>query len=230
MDDVYGRELVRSVREGKKFEGTNIVKCVHLSCYAASVIFTNDSSMLDEQSFDRGLLFNIFAALLEDKDFSLEITINAPSSYAVQDAIDYDKLGNSALEESPEAVFLGSYGNIQELIEKDPIFQRAYRTKQFRFMVTEKALPYAIFNVQYKAGYEEYDYVKIDLYSVGILSSLERRSMFVFADKDMENYSFFVEEYKKIRDVRKSKELINKYHDEWIEKWKNLKEQIYFEK
>lgn len=222
----FGQDFVRCVREGRKYTGKNHIKSIHMSCYAASIIFSHELDMIDEQAFDRGLMFNIFAQLLEDEDFFLEIVINAPGSFAVQEAISNNKLGNSALEDHPEAIFLSSYCNIHRLITEDPVFKKAYQNKRFRFMVTENSLMYALFQVTYKKGYEEYDHIKIDLYSEGLVSSMERRCMIIFRENDPDNFSFFVERYNHIRNAKESRRLMKGHHLEWVEEWAKLQEEM----
>lgn len=226
LDDRFGKDLVDSVRFGKEFTGVQRVRSVHMSCYAASILFSNSADMVDDQAFDRGMMFNIFAQLLKDEEFSLEIVINAPNCLSVKDAIENKKLGNSALEAYPEAIFLSSYCNIQRLISEDPIFKKAYQTKRFRFMVTEAVLPYALFHTTYKDEFSSYDHIKVDLYSENLLSNMERRCMIIFKEDDLENYSFFTQRYKSVRNVKKSKELIHAHHDEWVAQWDELREEM----
>ena len=162
----------------------------------------------------------------EDEEFSLEIVINAPGSVGMQDAIDHKKLGNSALEAYPEAIFLSSYCNIQRLIREDPVFGKAYREKRFRFMVTESVLPYALFQMEYKPGFEAYSHMKVDLYSEGLVSNMDRRCMMIFKETDPENYSFFVERYKCVRNVRESRRLIAENHERWLQEWADMQEEM----
>ncbi len=226
LEHRFGAELVRCVRNGEPFTGKSQVRFVHMSCYAANVIFSPGIEMVDEQAFDRGLLFNILAELLKDEEFSLEIIITAPGCYTAQDAIDYEKLGNRALEAYPEACFLSSYCNIDRLIHEDPIFQNAYKNKRFRFLVTDSGLSYALFHIAYKPNYESYDHIKIDLYSEGLQSSVERRSMLLFKEDNWENYQYFVDRYTYIRNVRKSKKLISENHKQWMTDWHNLLDEM----
>lgn len=219
----FGKELIDAVENGVEYTGEQRIKHISMSCYAASIIFTPQRDMVDDQAYDRGLMFNIFAELLKDPEFSLEMVINAPSSCAVQDSIDNEKLGNSALESRPEAVFLGSYASVRALSETDPVFVKAKAETRFRFMVTDSVLPYALFQIVYKDKWKQYNHIKIDLYSEKISSSTERRSMIIFEDEDRENYNFFAERYRYIRNARKSAQLISQYNEEWLEKWEKIK-------
>lgn len=225
LENRFGRELIEAVKSGNEFTGEQKIKQIRMSCYAASIIFTPQRDMLDHYAYDRGLLFNIFAQLLRDPDFSLEIIINAPSSCAVNDAVDNMKLGNSSLESCPEAVFYGSYAGVTALKEHDSIFAQAVKEKRFRFMVTENVLSYALFQIIYKDAWKEYNHIKVDLYSEGINSSMERRCMIIFEESDKDNYSFFEARYNYIRNVRKSKNLIAAHNDEWLAEWEEIKDE-----
>lgn len=226
LADRFGPELVHSIQQNQEFTGQNRIRFIHMSCYAASIIFSPQQDMVDERAFDLGLMFNIFAKMLQDPEFSLELVINAPGSFAMQDAIDREKLGNSALEAYQEAIFLSSYSNIHRLIQEEPSFAQAYKEKRFRFMVTENVLPYALFQVEYKPGFEEYSHVKVDLYSEGLTSNMDRRCMMIFKQDDPDNYSFFVRCYEYTRNVRESKALMKAHHAQWLAQWEELKEEL----
>ncbi len=222
LENRFGKELIECVKQNKEFTGEQRIRTIRMSCYAASIIFTPQREMVDLQAYDRGLMFNIFATLLKDPDFSLEVIINAPDCRSVADAIEYEKLGNSALDDRPEAVFLGSYAGIKTLVETDQIFKEAERSRRFRFMVTNSVLPYALFQIVYKDSWKEYNHIKVDLYSEGILSSMDRRSMLIFESVDKENYDFFVERYNYIRKPRQSRAIIEQNSDKWLRMWEEL--------
>lgn len=222
----FGMDRVRCIQDGKPYHGENHIHFVHLSCYAAGIIFTPTKNMVDEQAYDRGLMFNILANLLDDEEFSLEVVINAPGCWATTDAISNQRLGNSALEAYPEAIYLSSYCTIQQLIREDPIFRKAYQERRFRFMVTEKAMPYSLFQIEYKPGYEEYNHIKVDIYSEGIISNMDRRCMVIFQKDDPDNYSFFQKRYQYFRNVKESRALIAANHDRWMHEWDQLKEEM----
>lgn len=225
LENRFGKEFIECVKAGKVFDGEQRIKYIRMSCYAASVIFTPHLDMLDHQAYDHGMMFNIFAQLLRDPDFSLEIVTNAPSSCAVADAVKYEKLGNSSLEACPEAVFFGSYAGVTNLIKTDEVFAAAVKEKRFRFMVTENVPPYALFQIVYKDKWRGYNHIKVDLYSEGLDSSMNRRSMIIFETDDPENYNFFVARHNYIRNARESKALISSHNDEWIAAWEDMKDE-----
>lgn len=229
LETRFGAELVECARKGIPFSGENRIKSIHISCYAATIIFTPQINMVDERAFDRGVFFNIFAELLKDDEFSLEIIINAPNCMAAKEAAESEKLGNGRLEEHPEAIFLSSYCTIRRLIKDDPVFAKAKREHRFNFMITDMALPYAIFQTNYKSEYSNYDNIKVDIYSEGLTSNMDRRCMLLFKETDPENYSFFENRYQYIRNIKHSNHLIEKNHAIWVEEWEQLKKQIDYE-
>lgn len=227
LENRFGGELIECIKNNREYTGENHIKSIHMSCYAASLIFAPSINMVDERAFDRGLIFNIFAQLLKDDDFSLEIIINAPGCDAAIEAAVHKKLGNNRLEDFPEAIFLSSYCNIQKLIEHDPVFHKAYyEDRRFKFMVTDVALPYSIFQITYKTGFEQNNHIKLDLYSEGLTSNMDRRSTLFFKDNDPDNYNFFIRRYEYIRNQEKSNKLIKENHENWITEWETLKGKI----
>ena len=154
LEDRFGEELIKCAKEDLDLVCENNIKFIHMSCYAANIVFTPRGTMVDERAYDRGLMSKLFRKLLSDIEFSLEIIINAPFSNAANEAVENEKIGNSSLEENPEIAFLASHINIMKLIKEDPIYKKAYLEKRFRFIVTDKCLPYSIFHIKYKIGFE----------------------------------------------------------------------------
>lgn len=224
----FGAEFVQCVREKKEFTGQYIVKEINMACYAANMIFTSDRDMLDRKAYDLGMMFSIFANLLKDPDFNLRLVLNAPGSIAATDAIGFRKLGNSSFEEYPEAVFLSSFANIHRLLEMEP-YKTAYKKRRFSLTLSDCCLPFALFNVIYKKGWEELNHVKIDLYSINIDSSEERRSLLIFEKDNKADYDYFVRQIQYLRrdDFRKkSKEMIKENEERWLEEWADLEKEL----
>jgi len=225
LADRFGWDLIAALKENREYEGENRIRSIRMSCYAASIIFTPEQNKVDMRAFDKHLMAKLFGWLLKDPDFNMEIIINAPGSTAMWDAITRKKLGNSSQEICPEDIFYSSYGSITHLIQNNPVFTKAYEDNRFNFMVTENMLPYALFHVEYKTEFEEYSYIKVDLYSEGLTSNMDRRCMMIFKRDDPQNYNFFVERYNYTRDARQSGELIRQHHVQWMQEWEELKKQ-----
>lgn len=221
----FGKEFMLNLLESEKNKESRI-KEINLICYAANVIFTPNRSLIDRKAFDYGTMFNVFKRLLEDDDFYLRIITVAPFSTPVGDAIEYQRLGNSALMDEEQMVFLSSYAGIERLKRDEP-FKTAFIQRRFLYYVTECALPYAIFQVIYKDPWKELNHVKVDLYSVGMDSSMDRRTMIFFEYDPLQkaNYDFFVHQFQYLLQEarRRSKKLISKNHEEWMKKWEEMK-------
>ena len=223
-NNCYGADFVKSVISKTKSDEKSRIKSIHMSCYAASLILSSGITMVDSKAYDGNILADIFERLLEDEEFYLEIIINAPGSIGAIDAQKNEKLGNNRLQEYPEAIFLSSYFNIQELVKTNDVFKKAYKERRFKFYVTENVMPYAIFQTEYKVGYEEFDNIKIDLYSEGIASTMERRTMLFFKKDDAENFDFFQRRYEYIRS--KATPAMGVSNKEWLKEWKKIKKKI----
>lgn len=116
---------------------------------------------------------------------------------------------------------MNSYASIAQLIRTEP-YETAHRLRRFSFLVTDCALPYAMFQVVYKKGFEEYNHIKIDLYSCGIDTTKERRSMLIFERDNVDNYNFFNGQIKLFNNGEaraRSKQMIEENHRRWIEAW-----------
>ncbi len=228
LENLFGRELVNFVKTKKpsdSFTGHQKVRAIRMCCYAASIILSPDRDMLDYKLFDLGTMFNIYAELLKDSDFNLEITITAPQSEAAKEAIRSKRLGNRSLEAYPEAIFLSAYCGIFNLIENHEVFKKAYNEKRFRFAVTDASLPYALCQIEYKDEHQAFNHIKVDLYSENISSGADRRALMVFAD-DKENYLFFENRFNFIVNVSHSQKLIKENHDKWMLDWAELQKEM----
>lgn len=224
FENRFGKELVASVRDNQPYEGPQRIKQIRMACYAASIIFAPDRNMVDDRAFDNGLLFNTFGELLRDPEFSLEIIINAPYSTGAKVAIRNKMLGNRALEEHPEAVFLSAYINVNRLITEVDEFKQAYREKRFRFYLIDTVMTGAIFQIVYKPEWSEFDHIKYDIYSYNIPSNMDRRCMIFFKSDNEDNYKYMENIYNYMKDQRYRPNKTT--HDEWMQKWACLQEEL----
>lgn len=227
LSNRFGKELVECVNSKNEFNGEYIIKEINMACYAANLLIAPDKEMVDRLAYDYGTMFNIIAKLLEDPDFSMRLITTAPFSYSTEDAINYYKLGNSAFEDNPQLVFLSSYARLSELSEHEP-YKSAIESKRFQHSLTDCVLPYAIFQVIYKEKYQHLNHIKVDLYSFGLDSSTERRSMLFFEQDSSDNYVFFSNQFKQLlkESKKQSPKLIEKNHDKWIKKWEEMNKPV----
>lgn len=226
LENRFGKELVDSVKNCQHYTGCQIIKRIRMSCYAASIIFNPDRSMVDDKAFDNGILFNTFGELLRDPSFRLEILINAPNSLGAKEAISNGMLGNNSLEHYPEAVFLAAYAGLDRLINEVPEFKAAYKENRFHFYLTDIPMTGSIFQVEYKTDWSEFDHVKYDFYSYGIDSGMDRLSMVFFKSDNRDNYNFIINSYIYIKSRRYSESRIKKNRAKWLSDWEQLKEKL----
>ena len=220
----FGKEFVESIKNNIKYDASkHHIREVNMVCYAASIIFAPQRNMVDHRAYDYGLMFNIFSKLFENNQFHLDIVINAPFSEAAKAAVKYKNLGNDAMKDDEQAIFYGSYGSLCDLKKQDP-YKTAFENNQFSFMVTERFLPYALFEIIYDDEYKEFNHIKVDLYSYGIDANSERRTMVFFQDTDGANYNFFKKQITMLKDEYElSKKLIAKNEKLWLAKWEKFK-------
>lgn len=139
LNERFGRELVECVKRHDDFTGNSCIKEINMVCYAATIIINTDVARIDRRAYDYGTMFNIFAQLLKEERFIFRLVVNAPLSVASKDAVNYSKLGNHALMDNEEAVFLNTYANINRMIESGP-YKTASKERRFTFTVTECVL------------------------------------------------------------------------------------------
>jgi len=223
LENRFGIKLIESIKNNTEFIGEQKIKLVRMSCYAASTFLTPDRNMLDGQAYDKDqTMFKVYRKLLEDQEFSLEIIINAPESYAVKEAIKNNKIGNNALSDSLNKVFLGSYAMYKKLIKDDEVFKKAYNDKRFKLLVTNHILPYAFFQMIYKDKWKKHNHIKIDLYSEHVDSATDRRSLILFEDIHNENYQFFNTRYILLKNEEESIKIVKNREKGWLNKWKKI--------
>ena len=221
LNERFGRELVECVKRHDDFTGNSCIKEINMVCYAATIITNTDVAHIDRRAYDYGTMFNIFAQLLKEERFIFRLVVNAPLSVASKDAVNYSKLGNHAMRDNEEAIFLDTYANINRMIESGS-YKTASTERRFTFTVTECVLPYAMFQIVYDEENSEKNHIKVDLYSCNMDSSDDRRTMVIFRREDQENYDFFENQIKffNSREMRKrSFELISQNHDRWMQAW-----------
>lgn len=224
LENRFGKELLAAVKEGKHFEGTQIIKQIRMSCYAANILFNPTRNMVDDKAYDNGVMFNIMVELLRDPDFSLEIIINAPNSAGAKHAAANNMLGNSAWADNPGAVFYAAYAGIIRLIAEVPEFKQAYQDKRFRFYLTDVVMNGAIFQIEYKEPWKEFDHIKYDIYNYNLSSNMDRRCVLVFCADEPDNYTFLANDYNYLKANRYNNTAVAKKHDQWMQKWKEIME------
>lgn len=238
-NDVYGEQLVEhAVNLGESYEGNERIKQINIACYTANALFKPERNIIDDGRYDnRGTMFHVLSYLLNDEqDFTLNIVTTEPESNGAKDAIYYSKLGNRRVKGSEGLVFLRSYATLYNLMyapqtEREKAYSNARIQSRLSCKVTKCALPYALFNVVYKDKWSELNYVKVDLYSLGLNNNSERRSMVFFEsiEEQKENYKFFTDQFVKVFDSSTSiKDIVEKTqkHAKWMKLYEELSRDI----
>ena len=218
--------LDKRITLDERFGLANKVKNIRLCAYTANLIFDPGSTASDSRAFShtQKVLSKTFQSILSDREFEgLEVILQAPYSKGSADALAYGKIANSKLINRPaEFAFLNSYFNLKQLV-KSGVYGVANWEGTFSLYLCTMPLPYSIMEVVYKDGFEQYDHIKVDLYSIGLESSVERRSFYLFRDYDQENYNFFKDQYTKIRQSIMSKDELRECEKEWEKEWEAIK-------
>ncbi len=225
LENRFGKELINAVKNGEHYNGQQIIKKIRMSCYAASIIFNPARDMVDDKAFDNGLIFNTFGELLRDPEFSLEIIINAPGSVGAIEAEKHNMLGNSALEDYPNAVFLGAYAGLYRLIKEVPEYIKAYKERRFRYYLSDSVMSGAFFQIEYKDNWSEFDHIKYDIYSYALATNMERRSMLFFKVNDTENYEYMQKTFDYLKNNRMKPVEIQANHEKWMQEWNAFQEE-----
>ena len=229
LNQRFGKQFMDAVAKGLDTATYNRVKKMRVCAYTANLLFDPNGYFSDREAYNvnKGAFAKAIRALLQDKDFDLELIIQAPGSPGMTDAIEAGKLANSKLR-NPMTAFYNSYFLLKQLISEDIVYNQAATEGRFKYYLSEISLPGSIMIVEYKdTGLEEwdrYDHVKIDLYSPGLDTTMERRSLCLFKDYDAENYAFYIDQYKYLKNKAMSLTKTKALEKDWKNTWDSLKE------
>lgn len=193
---------------------------VKILCYAGTTIFAPD--YVDPTHSVRPS-FSLAIENLLNAGTYVEVVMLAPGTAAAEDAT--KKVCNTNFTDDLSMVFYNGYAGLQAMLTEDTGFRRAYnsRPKLFNYYLTNDMLPYSIFEVKYRSGYQDLDHVKIDFYSLYPVAESMRRSMVIWKSDDPSNYDFFCNNYEAIKNMRVKNEEEQKMKLEWLDKWKTYK-------
>lgn len=154
--------------------------------------------------------------IMEETNARLELMLIEPSSSNLFDV--KTKIANHRTGSSAGAVFTAIEA-VHRMLSSDPIYKRLYPSR-FEFFLSRVSLPFGIFNVEFLSGYEQYNHVKVDLYSAALHSEDERRSFIIFQSQAPDNYNFFVNNFDRMKsnsDI--CKKPTAKQMKAWVERW-----------
>lgn len=153
-------------------------------------------------------------------DARLELMLIEPSNYNLLDI--KTKIANHRAGGS-EGTVCSAIKAAYNMLSSDTIYNHLNRSR-FEFFLSRISLPFGIFNVEFLPGHEQFNHVKVDLYSAALDSEDERRCFIIWESTDPINYRFFVDNFirmKRDRDICKQPTV--KELKKWVERWENKK-------
>ena len=201
LEEYSGKLLPRTELEHKmgspdeRFSFKNNIQSISIICYTSASII-NLAGVVNNRRKEAPAMAKAIEDLLEkDDEFSLNLTITNPNSKASAEAICNGKLGNRTFNRRNDNAFSSAWNSIiSKLRDADNIYKRRLDDGNFEFKLTDVSLPYALMRVEYKAGYKDLNYIKLDIYSPYIESNSSRRSIVVSQRYQPDNYQFFEEQ------------------------------------
>lgn len=134
--------------------------------------------------------------ILQESKATLELMLIEPHLANLRDSI--TKMANPNAGPRENLIY-NAWKTIYNNLRTDTVYKKAYDEHRFLCFSINIGIPYAIFNVEFGGEYEQYDHVKIDLYSSEIGNENQRRSFIIWKDIDYENYSFFIENFDSVK-------------------------------
>ena len=134
--------------------------------------------------------------ILKGRHAVLELMLAEPHPANLKDAV--TKMANPVAGPRENLIYYGWEAIFNNMLA-DTIYKKAYEEHRFLYFSLNIVAPYALFSVEFDNEYQQYDHVKIDLYSPGIGSEDQRRSFIIWKDLDYKNYHFFIENFDRIK-------------------------------
>lgn len=208
-------EMIEHIKEIKilNLASTSVVSPILIDYYSES---SKSLSAKIQEALKRGIY--------------VELIITEPGTYAMNDALKKVANRNLANIKDRRAVFYGAYASLNEsLHDTGSEYYKAYnrQPKQFNYYLTDISLPFSIFCIEFKPGYEEYNNIKIDLYSAELKAEKYRRSMVISQKYDYKNYEFFHSNYDDIRMSCLNNERESQFGQEWLKEWYEIKTRLF---
>lgn len=199
-------------------DGYRFVRKIRIMNIASSLIINPRFATNEHQEENSEKLSDAIQKILAEKHATLELMLLEPSDANLKDAV--TKMANPSAG-TLEGLVFGAWEMLYLNLTSPTVYSQAFDLKRFLCFSISVGIPYAIFNVEFDFEYQQYDHVKIDLYSSEIGNENERRSFVIWKDLDYENYMFFVRNFDAIRSNRNICHQVGlKEMEEWTDKWK----------
>ena len=172
------------------------IKEIRMANFASNVWLNTE--LVDAEALpSRSALVKLMQELVEKENIRLTMVVTAPGSQAAKEAISSEKVINiNTTVEDREKLFYCAYYAIRQNIQPGGYLHNSFKEGDFKYRLTDISLPYGIFQVIYKDKTK--NHIKLDLYSPYIAREKERRSIFIYEDKNPEDYNYFSKEFDNI--------------------------------
>ena len=160
---------------------------------ASSLIVNPSEAEYGHKKQDTHNLSEIIYTILRDTNAWVQLVLADPTNWVVNDA--KSKIANPL---GAEAIIFSAQSRLYDLLTGNDVYIKALQERRFQYRVTDIAIPFVVFAVEYDYRYSYLNHVKIDLYSAALTDEDSRRSMVIWQRQDNENYDFFLQNFKDI--------------------------------
>lgn len=174
-----------------RHNGRNIVRKITMVCYTSASVINTRHVTTDMREKAYGLANYIDDSLRNDDEFEFSLVITNPASKAAAESIYNRKLGNPTFNNKNISSFDSACDALCEKLNHDDDWNKCFNEGRFLCKVTDVSLPYALMKVEYVQPYENFNHIKVDLYSPFLSSNSLRRTIIVSTKYQPDDYYFF---------------------------------------
>lgn len=162
--------------------------------------------------------------ILNETNATMDLILLDPNEYNLKDV--KTKIANRRAGSAAGALYSALSALYKDLTE-ETIYAARYKSLPilFQIFMMKTSMPFGIFGAEFAGEASKYNYVKVDLYSAALDSEGNRRSFVIWQADDPENYSFFVNNFEKVKNNEQLCEKLSlKKLKAWGEKWERRKQ------
>lgn len=179
--------------------GYRHIRRIRLMNLASNFILNPDIIDMGQFQQSPSELSKALQRILKGRTAVLDLMLAEPHPANLKDAV--TKMANPVAGSRENLIYYGWEAIFNNMLA-DTIYKKAYEEHRFLYFSLNIVAPYALFGVEFDNEYQQYDHVKIDLYSPGIGSEDQRRSFIIWKDLDYKNYHFFIENFDRVKSDR----------------------------
>ena len=172
------------------------IKEIRVLNYAGTTIVDPNNS--DYSNFsEKDELSTALFKVLDRENVKFTIILTNPESEAAREAIRSRKVINNRYNDTNrEMIFSDACDALKKALSDGGDLHNAYQENRINCRLTDIALPYGLFQVTYNDASK--NHIKVDLYSPEIPDEGERRTFYIYENKNKEDYDFFERNIKNI--------------------------------